>query len=67
MYNITFVKTYMQIYAKKYKDIVILFMFLVIIYLSFESITLLVLLFIKVKKVYVKYMFFEQFLMHVYI
>ncbi len=47
MYNIAFVKTYMQIYAKKYRDIAILFMFLVIIYLSFESITLLVLLFIK--------------------
>lgn len=27
MYNITFVKTYMQNYAKKYKDIAILFIF----------------------------------------
>ncbi len=29
MYNITFVKTYMQNYAKKYKDIAILFIFFV--------------------------------------
>lgn len=29
MYNIAFVKTYMQIYAKKYKDVAILFMFFV--------------------------------------
>lgn len=27
MYNIAFVKTYMQIYAKKYKDVAILFIF----------------------------------------
>ncbi|SOB47923.1 hypothetical protein LPICM17_480016 [Lactococcus piscium] len=27
MYNIAFVKTYMQNYAKKYKDIAILFIF----------------------------------------